>query len=797
MRKLLLLLAFCCLNSAFAQKINPEVLNKPWKAQWIHVPNEPNYEFGVYHFRKTFELTEKPTSFIVHVSADNRYKLYVNGDFVSLGPARGEIFHWNFETVDIAKYLKAGKNVVAAVVWQFGEQRPMAQMTFRTGFILQGDSEKEAILNTNRTWKGIRNEAYKISRPELIYSYYVVGPQETIDHEKYPHGWEKANFDDNGWKNATTLSQGLPKQGADWTEAWLLTPSIIPQMEWVEKAFKKARKGEGLKLQPDFPYEWTQLDIPANTKVSVLLDNEVLTNGYPAFEYNGGGKGATISLQYAESFYFDEGTDDWRRENKKPNRNEVEGKLRLVGPKDVVISDDGKYRIFESLWYRTFRYVKLEIETKDKPLRLTNLRYIQTGYPFEMKAKLDVPDENIKKMMDVGFRTARLCATETYMDCPYYEQLQYVGDTRIQALISYYNTGDDRLARNAILQFDNSRLAEGVTQSRFPSYVPQQIPPFSLWWIGMVHDYWMYRADNQFVKERIQGTRQILNWFINLQNASGSLKKVPYWNFTDWSEDPDWKSGRAPSTDNGESAAMDFQLLWALQLAAELEDKFGSKEFASVYRQKALQLQQTVKKMYWDSSKKIFSDTPEMKHYSQHPNVLAVLTNTVTGAEAKALIERIIPDKSLMPCSIYFKYYLHLAARKVGLGNEYMKMLSLWKDHLDYGLTTWGEMTDPMRTRSDCHAWSAHPNIEFFRIMLGIDTDGANFDKVKIQPHLGDLKTASGSIPHPKGELSVKYQIDEKGKIIAEITLPPSVSGRFIWKGKELPLKSGGNKLVM
>nr|MCU0325995.1 alpha-rhamnosidase [Spirosomataceae bacterium] len=110
---------------------------------------------------------------------------------------------------------------------------------------------------------------------------------------------------------------------------------------------------------------------------------------------------------------------------------------------------------------------------------------------------------------------------------------------------------------------------------------------------------------------------------------------------------------------------------------------------------------------------------------------------------------------------------------------------------------TWGEMTDPSRTRSDCHAWSAHPNIEFFRIMLGIDTDAANFDKVKIQPHLGDLKTASGSIPHPKGELSVKYQIDDKGKMTAEITLPPSVSGRFIWKGKELPLKSGSNKLAI
>jgi alpha-L-rhamnosidase len=801
MKKLLIFLFLIIppsgVRGLLAQSINPQILAKDWAARWIHVPNEPNYEFGVYHFRKTFDLTEKPSSFIVHVSADNRYKLFVNGDMVSLGPARGDIFHWNFETVDISKYLKAGKNVIAAVVWQFGEQRPMAQISFRTGFILQGDGEKEQIINTDKTWKCIRNEAYQISRPDLIYSYYVVGPQETVDHSKYPHGWDKADFDDKNWKNAITLHQGLPKQGAEWTEWWLLTPRTIPQMELTDKAFKKARWGQGIKLQPDFPYEWTEIQIPANSKVSILLDNEELANGYPAFEYNGGGKGATISMQYAESFYIDEGTKDWRSEQKKPNRNEVEGKLRLVGPKDVVVSDDGKFRTFESLWYRTFRYVKLDIETKENPMLLTNIRYIFTGYPFEMKAKLDVPNENIKKMIDVGFRTARLCATETYMDCPYYEQLQYVGDTRIQALISYYNTGDERLARNAIEQFNNSRLAEGITQSRFPSYVPQEIPPFSLWWIGMVHDYWMYRADNQFVMNQLNGTRQILGWFMKLQNADGSLQKVPYWNFTDWSEDPDWKAGKAPFTAKGESSNMDFQLLWAFQLATELEDKFGSKEFANLYRQKAIQLQQIVKQKYWDSSKKIFSDTPEWKHYSQHPNVFAVLTNTVTGAEAKALIERIIPDKNLMPCSIYFKYYLHLAARKVGLGNDYLKMLELWQQHLDYGLTTWGEMTDPKRTRSDCHAWSAHPNIEFFRIMLGIDSDAPNFEKIKVEPNLGDLKTASGSIPHPKGEISVKYLIDDKGKINAEINLPTATSGRFVWKGKQIALKSGMNKMVL
>src|SRR5689334_1757269 len=123
---------------AFSQ--SPELLSKPWEAHWISVPNEPLHDYGVYQFRKSFTLTSKPASFIVHVSADNRYKLFVNGKFVSLGPARGDVFHWNFETVDIADYLQTGKNVLAAVVWNYGDMRPEAQISYQTGLIVQGNS---------------------------------------------------------------------------------------------------------------------------------------------------------------------------------------------------------------------------------------------------------------------------------------------------------------------------------------------------------------------------------------------------------------------------------------------------------------------------------------------------------------------------------------------------------------------------------------------------------------------------------------------------------------------------------
>jgi hypothetical protein len=86
------------------------------------------------------------------------------------------------------------------------------------------------------------------------------------------------------------------------------------------------------------------------------------------------------------------------------------------------------------------------------------------------------------------------------MDCPYYEQMQYIGDTRIQALISLYVSGDDRLMRNAIEQFDDSRIPEGLTFSRYPSNIIQLYPGFSLFWVAMVHDYHRHRPDSTFTQ---------------------------------------------------------------------------------------------------------------------------------------------------------------------------------------------------------------------------------------------------------------------------------------------------------
>ena len=780
-----------CSIVAQSQTINPSLLKNTWTAHWIAAPDAPAKGYGVYYFRKKISLMEKPESFIIHISADNRYVLIINEKFVSLGPARSDLFHWNFETVDIAPYLNEGSNVITATVWNEGEYRPEGQISNRTGFLVQGNSTREEIVNTNTSWKSFKNTGYSPITGIGYNTYYVSGPGERVDMNKMPDGWLKNNFDDNTWPDAIRVHwRGATPKGAVDIAEWMLVPSTLPPMELRVQRFASVRRSEGVMIPGEFPAAKATFTIPANTRASFLLDQSFYTNAYPELDFSKG-KDAGILLTYAEAL-FTEKPDGPGKTFKKGNRNEVEGKI-ISGRKDSIISNGKDHQYYSTLNWRTFRYVEIKITTSEEPLIIEDIYSLFTGYPFQLSAAFNANDKTLDKIFEIGWRTARACAWETYMDCPYYEQLQYIGDTRIQALVSLYNSGDDRLVRNAITQMDHSRMAEGITLSRHPSFSPQQIPTFSLWYIGMVNDYWMYRGDSSFVKDKLQGTRDVLWFFSKYQDAEGSLRNVPYWIYTDWVEGKTgWPGGVGPIGKDGSSSLLDLQLLWALQVAAKLESELGLPAIAGDYQKKALQLQQTIQRNYWKADKKLYADTKDNDRYSQHANTLAILTNTIKGAAATDLAKKIISDRSLAPASIYFKYYVHMALTKAGLGNDYLKWLDKWKENIEMGLTTWAEISEIDNARSDCHAWGSSPNIEFFRTVLGIDTDAPGFKKIKIEPHLGDLTNVDGSMPHPNGFVLARYEL-VNGKWNVEIKLPEKISGRFIWKGKTYLVRPGTN----
>ncbi|MFI2743512.1 alpha-L-rhamnosidase C-terminal domain-containing protein [Zhouia sp. PK063] len=758
----------CSIQISRAQNNSQDQLNKKWNAFWIGPSNDNGTAYGVYYFRKTIDVKEVKTHFMVHVSADNRYKLFVNGKLVSLGPARGDTFYWNYETIDLAPFLNIGKNTISALVWNEAAYRPEAQITVRTAFILQGESKEEEIANTDDSWRCIKDTGHKpipgfffaASKGELV----VMG--ETVKGD-----WTSVNFDDEKWPNASKILEGKQKGNSDGL-AWQLVPSTLPPMELKYQRILKLRKAEGMNVPAEFPSTKTSLTIPANSEVTLLLDQTFETNAYVTLSLSGGNK-AGLSIGYAETLY-DKGSNGRR----KSNRNDIENK-EFIGRIDSLVLNGSANQKFTTLNFRTFRYIQLKIKTKDEAVTLNDIYGTFTGYPFQQNAVLRTDDEEMKKIFDIGWHTARLNAWETYTDCPYYEQLQYIGDTRIQAMISYYNSGDDRLARNAINLMDHSRLTEGVTMSRYPTHSTQIISPFSLWYIGMLHDYWWYRNDENFVKNKLTGVQAILEFFNKYQDESGSVKNLPYWRFVDWAGDMGW----GPNSADGTVAIYDLQLLWAYEWAGEMEAKLGLKVYADVYAKRVKQLKETIKKKYWDNNKQLFADTAEKKGFSQHANSLAILTGLVNREDLAAFANRLLTDKSLTQCTIYFQYYLNQALVKAGLGNEYMNWLDIWRENIQMGLTTWAEDSSLKTVRSDCHAWGASPNIEFFRTVLGIDSDSPGFQKIKIEPHLGGITHISGEMPHPNGKISVAYTLKNK-KWKVKIHIPKKTSANFIWEGK-------------
>lgn len=762
---------------------------QPWlrfhSPSWIAVPHSSAHDYGVYYFRKDISLKFQPSSFLINVSGDNRYKLYVNGNVVSVGPARSDVQNWNYEHLDIASYLREGKNRIVAVVWNDGAFKPEANMSYRTGFFMSGTHKISQVVNTDSTWLCTQDKAYKPLRQQ-VYGYYAAGPGEFLDFRQQVNDWNMPTCDFTHWQNAQMINEFYPREvSGSWGtySGWKMQKSPLPQMELTLQRIPAIRKADGVKVPKGFLLGNSPLSVPAHSDVELVLDQTFLTNAYFILCMSHG-KNAKISIGYAESFYGD-------GEN-KGNRNDIEGK-RFVGRQDSLISNGEENQSFTTLAWRTYRYVVLRIHTVDEPLSVNDVYGKFTGFPFLLKAQLCTSDKSLMKIFETGWRTARLCAMETYMDCPYYEQLQYFGDARIQALVSLYNTGDDRLVKNYLNQVEMSCTPEGIAQSRYPSTLAQFIHPYSLHYIYALHDYMMYGNNLEFLKGKLRSMRGILEYFSKYQSADGRVVGLPGWNFSDWvSDNPHWKDGVALPGQDGCNAVMDMQLLYAYELASEIEDKIGMQDFAKLYALKAQELKKVIVSSYWHQDKGLFSDVSNQEIYSQHANAFAILTKIFPDSVNQAIALKIEKNKQIAPTSVYFRYYLHQAMNQAGLGNHYIDWLDKWKENLSKGLTTWAETSEVETSRSDCHAWGASPNIEIFRTVLGIDSNAPAFKYIKICPHLGKYKKIAGCMPHPNGMIDVQYDFNKKRNQVI-IDLPNGTLGEFLWKNKKYELQEGHN----
>ncbi len=773
----------------FAASASPQTTPRQWPAQWIAAPDGPVRDADVLYFRKSLPLSSVPARFVVRVSADTRFELHVNGRRVGAGPALADVQHWRYETYDLSGFLHAGDNVIAALVWNFATSAPVSQMSSQTAFLLSAEDPANASVDTGDGWQTSHERGRTLGR-RASKEYYAAGPEEKMDGRQMIWDWDRTPLSASAvWSPAKPLGHAAPRGARDSPTRWILQPNALPPMQYTPISAGHIVRSEGLPTASATNLE-TALTIPAHSDATLLLDRGVLTTAYPAVTLKGG-RDASLQLTYSEALYD--------AKDEKGDRNQVGGR-HISGVRDHIVSD-GEQRTYRTLWWRTWRYLEVKIKTADSPLTLENVSAFYTAYPFSAVAHFSSDDPELARIWDTGWRTAQLCSHETYMDTPFWEQLQYIGDTRIQALISYGVTGDDRLARQALMAFRDSLLTDGLTQSRYPSSLTQVIPPFSLLWIGMLHDFSMYRDDPAFVSSLLPGTRGVLDWFSARQRTDGLLGPIEWWPFVDWSP-PAFAGGVPPQEADGGSSALTLQFIEALRYAADLEDRLGERDRASLYRDHAARASVALLRLNWNAQTGLLADTPAKTSFSQQANSLAVWLDVIPRGEQRAVMEKVlVPLKtpgqspsniSMSQASYYFRFYVARAMVHAGLGDSYISQLEPWRRMLQLGLSTWAENPEP--TRSDSHAWSAHPTFDLLTLVAGIAPAAPGFASTRISPHLGPLQHAAATMPTPRGLVEVEY-VRDHNDWLATITLPPTMAGDLSWNSRLLPLHAGRQTL--
>lgn len=703
----------------------------------ITSPQSVHNENAIYYFRAQYSVDDLCKSFL-NIYADSRYKMYVNGELAAIGPCKQTSDVRYYDSVDISNLIKQGINTIDIHVLQLSSNAYSSKDAILESVIRSGDmvlsvwgNIAETKVETNSNWLVSKETDLEFFCPELFDFYNVSALSENIG----------ANYRKNlNFENAVENGSVYNLETECGTNSLISVPVVsrkIPMVYFKQREFLSVKNN--------------------------IYDAGMLTCGFIRLKCRGKGK---IKLICAESMAFIEnGTV------KKRKRDDESGVV--VGNYDLITVDGECF--FEPFWMKTFRYIKLEISGN---VEIAKFDYLETGYPLEVCSDYDFGNPKDNRLFEISVNSLKRCMHESYMDCPYYEQLQYTMDTHLQMLYTYQLTCDKALCEKAIDDFAKSYCVGGLTQSRFPSNKNQYIPGFALFFIMMLYEHSKRFGDRNFIRHYIHIADGILNWFYERLDGF-MVPRSNLWDFVDWAEEYDF--GQTPQREPG--AVYSLMLAYGLEITHKMHLFLGNDE--KFYIPLSQNIKNDVKKRCYCTQMKLYADTPSKLHFAQHSQIWAVLTGLETGENAVKLLEN--SEKLNCKATLAYMFFLFRAFEKAGIYKKSKEYLNSLKCLADMGCTTTPEWIGE-DVRSECHAWGAVAIYEFTAKVLGVTY---NESKIKIEPYINGRDYAKGSVATPKGMVYCSWK-KQKEKFVIKIELPKNETASLVMPdGKTYDADSG------
>jgi hypothetical protein len=671
---------------------------------------------------------------------------------------------------------------------------PMAQMSWQGGFLLTGEADLPLSVNTGvAPWAVVDlTDAVKLSRPS-IGGYHDIGPEFEFDVRRW--------FETKGSVPAKVVVApvpiniyGLRRPG------WSLYPASLPEQSrslwsggraravrnsWNEGPVRSEELSAGELIAVQSVCDGGRIEIASHSEWTWLWDLETYLCGYPWIQ-TAGGEGALLEVAWAEALFEELEPRFVTDASAKGNRGDILGKV-FSGVADRWQLGAAPVQEVPALWWRCGRYVRIRIRTAGEPLQLLRLAIKRTEYPLGPAAAWRSSDPGWDHLMRIFHCSFRNSAHEMWTDSPYYEQMCYVGDNALTVLTNYALFQDDRLSRRSLTLYDWSRRGSGLVAERYPSEWRQESGTYSLIWPLMIRDYAWWRGEPEFVATLIPGLRSVLAEFDGLAGANGLLGRVPGWPFVDWVSDP-WSVGCGPGMREGDSSIINLQWVLALLAGAQVEEAFGDALIARSFHFKAGQVLQRVIERYWDEKRGLLLDTVGCEAASEHAQAFALMTGLLDATQSAACLNALRSNSELAKASIYGTFYVLEALHKNGDSGEFHRRLEPWRDLLEDGLMATPEQFG--RSRTDCHAWGAHPAWHSHASIAGIRPAAPSFSKVRIAPCPGRFREIHCEVHHPGGLITVAFDFADAA-VTGAIQLPEGVTGEFHWHGTTTALPSG------